>query len=810
MKKIRNVIFLMAFLFIALFSYSCTTIDNIDPTKPEYTVTFVDQSGEILTQVTNFTGVEFRKYQIPEVPTLYGFEGKWVDENGEEADFTGINVDCKFYAYYELCKYLVTFYDAEGNVIPDSDTFTNNQMVSHGQSAVAPEIEIEGYNLSWDTDFAHVTAPLEVRLVKKLKLYNVTFVDWDGTLLKEESVFYGYNATEPVHPTKAADVQYTYTFAGWDKDGDGVVEEAPYVVSGDTEFKAVYTETLNKYRIIFVDEAGNEIQNRLFEYGRVPVIPEAPAKAADVQYTYTFAGWDKDGDGNPDEVAPVDGSATYKAVYSKTVNEYLVKFVDFDDTLISEQNVPYGSSAIAPENPTRIGYTFTSWDKVYNNITGELTVKATYTINQYTYKFVDEDGITVLKEETVDYQAPITAPSDPTKASTVANYYTFAGWDTLFDLMPANDVVITATYDEHIRKYVVTYKNGDTVVASYEEDYGTTATLPTEPTKEGYTFVGWLVNGATTPVDSFTITGEMEAIAKFAINTYTVYARIPFNLGNGNISYIEKEIISGEYNQSGLDIEEAIRSISWEREGYDLVCWKLEDGTEISLSELNNFTVPAQDTYLYPQYAIKKFNVKFYNDDTLISEQVVEWGNSAIAPENPVKEQTAEYTYTFLTWDNDYTSVKSNLTINAVYLSVKRQYTVTFLDDLGEVIGTSTVDYGTAAEEPANMKTTYVGLSWTWDADFSNVTENITVNATFVRKVYHITVYIGDMYYTYTRYYGESFSPLEEIQLSGNIELTGNLIVKSSSGELSQTYYEGTYTVEDVDYVSFDAEYIIR
>ncbi len=111
MKKIRNVIFLMAFLFIALFSYSCTTIDNIDPTKPEYTVTFVDQSGEILTQVTNFTGVEFRKYQIPEVPTLYGFEGKWVDENGEEADFTGINVDCKFYAYYELCKYLVTFYD---------------------------------------------------------------------------------------------------------------------------------------------------------------------------------------------------------------------------------------------------------------------------------------------------------------------------------------------------------------------------------------------------------------------------------------------------------------------------------------------------------------------------------------------------------------------------------------------------------------------------------------------------------------------------------------------------------------------------
>ncbi len=812
MKRIKNVIFLMVFLFIGMFTYSCT-IDNVEKTEPEYTVTFKDTDGKIVSEVTNFTGVEFRKYQIPLVPEIIGYEGKWINEDGQEADFTGITTNKTFYASYEIRKYLVIFYDLEGNVIPDSAEFTNNQMVEHGKSAVAPKIEMEGYTLSWDKSFDKVTSPLKVNLVKKLKSYNVTFVDWDDTELNTQTVFYGYNAIEPTHPSKEANVQYTYTFAGWDKDGDGIPEEAPYVVTEDTVFKAVYTETVNKYRIIFEDEDGTIIQNRLFEYGRVPVIPEDPSKEADVQYTYTFAGWDKDGDGTPDEVNAVVGDETYRAVYSKTINEYKVQFVDFDGTTLNEQMVPYGSAATTPEDPTRVGYTFAGWDTDYSNIIGELVVKATYVINKYTYKFVDDDGETVLKELTVEYQTEIIAPENPTKESDVQYHYTFKEWDTEFDKMPAYDLVITAVYDKEVRKYVVTYKNEDlTVIATVEEEYGTVASQPEIPTKQGYTFAGWIVNGGSEPVTEFVISGEMEAVASFGINTYTVVGRIPFDFGDGNISYLEKEIVRGYYGQTGLDIEAAIKSISWEREGYNLVGWKLSDGTSVELSQLNNFTIPAEDTYLYPQYEIKKFTVKFFDEDkTLISEQIVNWNEDATAPADPYKEQTVEYTYTFLTWSKPYNNVKEDLEIIAVYQKVKRQYTITFLDDLGEEIGKTTAEYGTAAQEPAIMKEKYIGLNWTWDQDFSNVVGDMTVSATFTKKVYHITIYIGDMYYTYTRYYGEEFNPLAEIQLGGgNIELTGNLTVRTSSGELSQTYYEGKYIVEDVDYVSFDAEYIIH
>ena len=47
--------------------------------------------------------------------------------------------------------------------------------------------------------------------------YTVTFKDWDGTVLKTETVAAGKSATAPVAPTREG-----YTFIGWDKDFSNV------------------------------------------------------------------------------------------------------------------------------------------------------------------------------------------------------------------------------------------------------------------------------------------------------------------------------------------------------------------------------------------------------------------------------------------------------------------------------------------------------------------------------------------------------------------------------------------------------------
>lgn len=55
-------------------------------------------------------------------------------------------------------------------------------------------------------------------------------------------------------------------------------------------------------------------------------------------------------------------------------------------------------------------------------ITGILTIKAAWTLNQYTITF-DTDGGSAIDPITLDFGATVTAPAAPTKEG-----HTFAGW----------------------------------------------------------------------------------------------------------------------------------------------------------------------------------------------------------------------------------------------------------------------------------------------------------------------------------------------------------------------------------------------
>ena len=176
----------------------------------------------------------------------------------------------------------------------------------------------------------------------------------------------------------------------------------------------------------------------------------------------------------------------------------------------------YGVGATLPtaDDMTYTGYTFKGWydnenltgspvTAISNTETGNKEYWAKWEINQYTITVKPENGkadITI----TQDYGTPITSPADPIREG-----YTFIGWDReIPKTVPAENMTITAQWE--INQYTITFDtNGGSEIAPITQDYGTNITAPADPTREGYTFIGWDKAIPTTmPAENITVTAQ--------------------------------------------------------------------------------------------------------------------------------------------------------------------------------------------------------------------------------------------------------------------------------------------------------------
>ena len=126
-----------------------------------------------------------------------------------------------------------------------------------------------------------------------------------------------------------------------------------------------------------------------------------------------------------------------------SVTYYTVTFKDWDGTVLSVQQVEEGGSAVAPANPSRVGYTFTGWDKSYTNITADTVITAQYSINSYklTIRYVYAEGGTAASNyvRNYNYGASYSVVS-PTIAGYTPDIAVVSG------VMGASSVNVTVTY----------------------------------------------------------------------------------------------------------------------------------------------------------------------------------------------------------------------------------------------------------------------------------------------------------------------------------------------------------------------------
>ena len=176
----------------------------------------------------------------------------------------------------------------------------------------------------------------------------------------------------------------------------------------------------------------------------------------------------------------------------------------------------YGVGATLPtaDDMTYTGYTFKGWydnenltgspvTAIGGTETGNKEYWAKWEINQYAITF-DTNGGSEIAPITQDYGTTITAPADPTRKG-----YTFKGWDKeIPKTMPAENMTVKAQWE--INQYTITFDtNGGSEIATITQDYGTEITAPDNPTREGYTFIGWDKAIPTTmPAENITVTAQ--------------------------------------------------------------------------------------------------------------------------------------------------------------------------------------------------------------------------------------------------------------------------------------------------------------
>ena len=269
--------------------------------------------------------------------------------------------------------------------------------------------------------------------------YTVIFTTGDQELQKTE-VPYGET---PVYggatPTKEADAQYSYTFAGWDKTIVPVTEATTYT--------ATFDHTLRHYTITFYYEDGTTIiEQVVVAAGETPECHYTPSMIGDAQHYYTFSGWSP-------EIVPAVADASYVPTFTKVARQYTITFKNYDGKELQVSKFDYDAmpeymgETPTKKSTTQYNYVFKGWNPELVPVTGDATYRAQFetVARTYTITFYDEDGITELdRVETAYGKVPSTSVV-PAKEPDDEYRYSFAGWSPSLT-KTTKDASYTATY----------------------------------------------------------------------------------------------------------------------------------------------------------------------------------------------------------------------------------------------------------------------------------------------------------------------------------------------------------------------------
>ena len=377
---------------------------------------------------------------------------------------------------------------------------------------------------------------------------------------------------------------------------------------------------------------------------------------------------------------------------------FLVTFVNsMNKEVLKEEEVLIGMDATAPIPPTIDNYNFVGWDRTYTNVKSDITVNTIYSriartntdpvdnTNYFTVTFVDGDTNKKISSVRVREGLSAGTPTPPKHEGRV-----FDKWEGTYTNVRSNQTV-TAIYTDDKNH------NGE---KDYLEDH---YTIKFESTGrghlEGKTEYNYILTGLTFDEAGIdvpkTIADEYykfdkwtPTFAKVTKDETYVASFTPINDeiskdgGKDNIADEEQEYtltINYVFKDGKTSLDSYKETRKYDNRDYKIESPKVEhytaDKTSVNGTIGSDGKLDRVETITYTR---NTYTVTFKNyDDKVLKTEKVEAEASATAPENPTRENTDEFIYTFDGWDKTFDKIVSDTVVTAKYTSVKQEYKVT-------------------------------------------------------------------------------------------------------------------------------------
>ena len=260
---------------------------------------------------------------------LWTKQGNIKGKDGSSGQGVVTYVPAIFYNYNGVKLY--EFYYEKGSTI-----------VYDGPTPIKGDSLIDGHEAhwtwtGWDKSLENITQPT-IFTAQFEATVNVTFQNYDGTVLESKSVSFGSEATytglTPTRPTQTSGSKtIEWTFAGWDQPFGPLYEDTVYTATYDSP---------NKLKCTFLNDDGTELSTSYCLFGEQAVYAGSTPRKEEVNVDgtitrYTFAGWDK-------SLYRIQDDTVFTAKYEESTY-YTVDFLDKDGNKLTSAEVKKGESA---------------------------------------------------------------------------------------------------------------------------------------------------------------------------------------------------------------------------------------------------------------------------------------------------------------------------------------------------------------------------------------------------------------------------------------------------------------------------------